>query len=192
MTTMLADSGLTWADVLRTWNELEVPEGWRPEITPGGILTTPPPSGFHSLIADTLHRALVRNLDDNFGVFQSVAVAVRSVGGIFIPDVCVVAREQVPLGTDPVDSNHIVLAVEITSRGNATHDRKRKKWAYAHGGIAQYLLVDTFDEDGPAISLFSHPSDGIYRTTERTPFGQKVTLAAPVATVLDSSLFPSQ
>src|SRR5437868_2575112 len=51
---LLADSGLTWADVLRTWNELTVPEGWRPEITPGGIVMTPPPSGAHNLIADEL------------------------------------------------------------------------------------------------------------------------------------------
>jgi Uma2 family endonuclease len=191
MTSLLADSGLTWADVLRTWNELEVPEGWRPEITPGGIIMTPPPSGAHNLIADTLHRALVRAVDDQFGVFQTVAVAVLSVGGIFVPDLCVVARGHVPLGTEPVDSKDVVLAVEITSRSNAAHDRKRKRWAYAHGGVAQYLLVDAFDEDGAAIYLLSHPSDGMYRTTERTPFGHKVTLAPPVATVLDSELFPS-
>jgi Uma2 family endonuclease len=191
MTSLLADSGLTWADVLRTWNELEVPDGWRPEITPEGIIMTPPPSGAHNLIADTLHRALVRAVDDQFGVFQTIAVAVRSAGGIFVPDLCVVARGQVPLGTEPVDAEHVVLAVQITSRRNAAHDRKRKKWAYAHGGVAQYLLVDGFDEDGPAVYLFSHPSDRVYRTTERTPFGQKVTLAPPVATVLDSGLFPS-
>ena len=95
-----------------------------------------------------------------------------------------------PPGSDPVDSQYVVLAVEITSRGNAQHDRKRKKWAYAHGGIAQYLLVDPFDEDGPAASLFSNPSDGIYLTTERTPLGQKVVLRAPVAAEIDSGLFP--
>jgi Uma2 family endonuclease len=191
MTSLLADSGLTWADVLKTWNELEVPEGWRPEITPEGIIMTPPPGGSHNLIADSLHRALVFAVDDEFGVFQSLAVAVRFVGGIFIPDLCVVARERVPLGTEPVDAAHVALAVEITSRSNAAHDRKRKRWAYAHGGVAQYLLVDAFDEDGPAVYLFSHPSDGMYRTIERTPFGHKVTVAPPVATVLDSGLFPS-
>jgi Uma2 family endonuclease len=190
MTSALADSGLTWADVLRTWNELDVPEGWRPEITPEGILMTPPPSGLHNRIDAVINRALVAALDERFEIYHTLGVAVRSIGGIFIPDLCVAVGANVSNGTEPVDSKHVVLAVEITSPRNASHDRKRKKWAYAHGGIAQYLLVDAFDEDGPAISLFSHPEDGLYRTTERTPFGHKVSLAAPVTTIIDSSLFP--
>lgn len=186
----LLDSGLTWSDVLRTWNELEVPEGWRPEITPGGILMTPPPSGFHNRIDAVVNRALVAAVGERFEVFHTLGVAVRSIGGIFIPDLCVAAGSDVPNGTDPVDSELVVLAVEITSLSNAAHDRKRKKWAYAHGGIAQYLLVDAYDEDGPALFLFSNPAEGVYRNAVRTPFGQKITLAAPVPAVLDSGLFP--
>jgi Uma2 family endonuclease len=192
MTSLLADSGLTWADVLRIWKELDVPEGWRPEITPEGIIMTPPPSGAHNLTAEEVHHALGAAIDRNtFGIFQSLGVAVRSIGGIFIPDICVVARAGVSPGTDPVDSEHVALAVEITSKSNAEHDRKRKKWAYAHGGIAQYLLIDAFDEDGPSVWVFSQPEEGTYRTAVRTPFGKPVRLADPVATVIESTLFPA-
>jgi Uma2 family endonuclease len=191
MTTMLADSGLTWADVLRTWSELEVPEGWRPEITPRGIVMTPPPSGAHNLTAETIHGALKVAVEDSLGVFQTLGVGIPSIGGIFIPDLCVVAREHVPDGTEPVASEYVVLAVEITSRYNAAHDRKRKRWAYAHGAIDQYLLIDAFDEDGPTVSLFSNPAEGVYRNAVRMAFGQIISLAAPVKVDLDSRLFPT-
>lgn len=190
MTSLLADSGLTWADVLRTWNELNVSPGWRPEINPGGIVVAPPPNMTHNRIDAIITRALAVAIDEKFEQYHTLGIAVPSIGGIFIPDLCVAESARVSAGGEPVSAELVVLAVEITSRGNADHDRKYKKWAYAHAGIAQYLLVDAFDEDGPAVSLFSNPADGVYRTTERTPFGHEVTLAAPVATVLDSSSFP--
>jgi len=191
MTTTVSDSDFSWAYVLQTWNELNVPEGWRPEITPEGIFMSPPPVGSHNLIADELHHAVGAVIDrSRFGVFQTQGVAVQSIGGIFVPDLCVASRAEVPSGSDPVGSEHVVLAVEITSRRNAEHDRKRKKWAYAHGRIAQYLLVDAFDDEGPTVSQFTNPVEGVYRNVVRTPFGQKITLLDPVVAVVDSSLFP--
>ena len=151
---------------------------------------TPPPSGSHNLAAATINRALIAAVDDRLEVFQTLGVAVRSIAGVFIPDLCVVERAQVPLGSEPVESEFVVLAVEITSRSNAEHDRKRKKWAYAHGGIAQYLLIDAFDEDGPSISVFSEPEQGVYRRAVRSPFGKPVMLGDPVPIEIDSSLLP--
>jgi Uma2 family endonuclease len=187
----LPDSALTWPDVLRMWHELDVPEGWRPEISPEGIVMTPPPSGLHNLIGAVVNRALVAATGDHLEIFQTLGVAVPSIGGIFIPDLCVVARHQVPPGSDPVAAEHVVLAVEITSPSNARHDRKRKKWAYAHGPVAHYLLIDAFDEDGPSISLFSNPVDGAYRDAIRTAFGQTVKLPPPLELELDTSTFPA-
>lgn len=190
MGSTLAESPYTWADLLQIWNELDVPEGWRPEITPEGIVMSPPPSGFHNLIGETVHQVLRAAVDDSFGVFQTQGVAVPAIGGVFIPDLCVVPRALVPHGSEPVAAEHVALAVEITSRSNARQDRKRKKWAYAHGPVAQYLLIDAYDEDGPTVSLFSNPADAVYRNVTRTSFGQKITLAAPVAVVLDTAQFP--
>jgi hypothetical protein len=33
----------TWESLLRIWRDLDVPEGWRPELTAEGIIVTPPP-----------------------------------------------------------------------------------------------------------------------------------------------------
>jgi Putative restriction endonuclease len=69
--------------------------------------------------------------------------------------------------------------VEITSRSNARYDRTAKKWAYAHGPVPLYLLVDPWDVDGPISTLFSHPLDGDHTTQVSVPFGQPIALPAP-------------
>ncbi len=192
MFNLIEDLDSAWADVLRAWHGLDFSQGWRPEIVAGGIFMTPPPGTTHNLIADELHYAVGSVIDRRrFAVFQSQGVALRSVSGIFIPDLCVVARSQAQPGTGFVDSDHVVLTVEITSMGNADHDRKLKKWAYAHGGVAQYVLVDAFDQAGPSVWVFSQPEDGVYRDAVRTPFGERIALADPVAADIDTSLFPA-
>jgi Uma2 family endonuclease len=82
-----------------------------------------------------------------------------------------------------------VLAVEITSKNNGGHDRKKGCWAYAHGPIPRYLLIDQFDEDGAAESLFAEPLDGVYGKTIRVPFGKPIDIGEPFGTALDTSRF---
>ncbi|MGH3438081.1 MAG: Uma2 family endonuclease [Sciscionella sp.] len=108
MSVALAGATMTWDDVLRTWRELAVLEGWRPELT---------------------------------------------------------------------------------SQGSARHERKKKKWAYAHGGIPQYLLIGRYDEDGPTVSLFTDPAKGAYRQAIRVAFGQPITLDEPFGIELDTNAF---
>jgi Uma2 family endonuclease len=191
VTTVLTNSALTWADVLRTWGEIKAPVGWRPEITPDRVFISPPPSSAHILIAETVDRAFVSALDDDLGVFHALSVGVSSVGGIFMPDLSLIARERVPQDDEPVASEHVVLVVEITSRANADRDRRLKRRAYARGGVAQYLLIDAYDEDGPTVSLFSNPAGGVYRRMVGVAFGQVISLAAPVKVDLDTAPFPT-
>ncbi len=185
-----ADSPLTWGDVLRIWQELEVQEGWRPEITPGAIRIAPPPREGHKLAAAMISRALVEAADESFAVLASQGVAVPSAGGIFMPDLCVV-KNQVPSGPEPIDSVQVAVAVEITYHGTEQADLEWRISAYALGGIAQFLLVDVFDDDGPAVFAFSRPRDGAYRKILRMALGEKIELGDPVPAVIDSSLFPA-
>lgn len=106
-----------------------------------------------------------------------------------MPDVCVVPRSAVPQDASPVPAEDLLLAVEITSPGNAHHDRKQKRWAYAHGHIPQYLLIDRYDEDGPAATLFTDPEDGVYCKASRTPFEQRIGLEPPIDVELDTASF---
>ncbi|HET6504684.1 MAG TPA: Uma2 family endonuclease [Amycolatopsis sp.] len=189
MSTAFTDSPLTWDYLLDTWRGLEVPEGWRPELTVEGIQMTPPPGGAHNLIAARIHRTLLPAVPDGCEVFQTQEVAVRQTGGIYVPDVCVAPIMAIPDGSDPMPAEHVLLAVEITSRSNADHDRKKKRWAYAHGPIPRYLLIDAFDEDGPAVSLFTEPVKGIYSKTVRIPFGEPITIGEPFDIELDTTGF---
>jgi Uma2 family endonuclease len=189
MSVAFVDSALSWDDLLRTWRELEVPDGWRPEVTLEGIHMTPPPGGPHNLIAGTVNRGLMPAIPDGCEIFQTLGVGIRQIGGFFVPDLCVMPRASVPRTADPAPAEHVLLAVEITSRSNAEHDRKTRKWAYAHGGIPQYLLIDPHDEDGPAVSLFSDPADGAYRKACRVAFGQPIALGEPFAITLDTAEF---
>ena len=63
------------------------------------------------------------------------------IGGIEMPDFCVAPRAEIPHNADPVPAERVLLAVEITAKSTARHDRSKKKWAYAHGSIPLYLLI---------------------------------------------------
>lgn len=179
----------TWDDLVRTWCELDVPEGYRPELTIEGIIMTPSPGGPHNLIADLVHRALLPGVPAGYGLFQTQSVGVPQTGGIYIPDFTVALRAALPEDSSPVLAEHILLVAEITSRSNAKHDRAKKKWAYAHGPIPQYLLIDPHDPDGPAASLFSDPVEGVYGKTIRVPFGRSIMLGPPLGIELDTAKF---
>ncbi|WP_222850217.1 Uma2 family endonuclease [Allosaccharopolyspora coralli] len=180
-----------WENLVRTWQELDVPEGWRAEIIEESIVMTPPPDTGHNLIASRVTKALVRAIPDDWEIFQTQGVSVPLRSSVFIPDLVVIPRERVPGGdpAEPTPIEHALLAVEITSRSNADTDRKTKLWSYAHGGVPLYLLVDRFAENGPEVMLYSNPENGIYQDTHRAPFGKPVTLPAPCELTIDSGEF---
>ncbi|WP_236793982.1 Uma2 family endonuclease [Amycolatopsis sp. GM8] len=189
MSTAVVGTSLSWDYLLDTWRELDVPEGWRPELTVEGIHMTPPPGGPHNLIADLVHRALIGGCPDDCGIFQTQGVGIRQIGGIYVPDFCVAPRAAIPHNSDPVPAEHVLLAVEITSKSTARHDRAKKKWAYAHGSIPRYLLIDQLDDEGPAVTLFVEPIDGVYSKTIRVPFGMPIEIGEPFGIELDTSRF---
>lgn len=191
MSAVTHDSWLDWDNLLQTWRELDVPQGWRPEVTNEGIRMVPPPGGWHNLIADDVHRALLGASPEGCGVFQILGVGVPTSSAIFIPDVTVVHRDDVPEDATPVPAEKVRLAAEITSLSNADADRKKKKWCYAHGGIPLYLLIDPHDPHGPSVSLFSDPRDGTYRRVVTVPFGDPISLPDPFSVALETSTFPS-
>lgn len=180
-----------WDGLLQTWRDLDVPEGWRAEITEDGITMTPPPANFHNSIAQCVHRDLVLALPRHLGVYQTLGVAVPAAGRLYIPDVCVMRTADLDDGTE-VTADAVLLAVEIASKRSAKHDRKTKLWGYAHGPVPLYLLIDRFHEDGPAVTLFSEPRDGHYQRSVRVPFGDSIELPEPINLTLDTKDFPTR
>ena len=180
-----------WPALLTTWQELELPAGWRAEIVGNGINMTPPPGNGHNLIADLVHRALARVTPDEWGLYQTLGVSIPLRAKLFAPDLVIVPRFELDSLSDnePVPADRALLVCEITSFGNAKTDRKTMRWGYAHAGVPLYLLIDRFDEDGPAVTLFSDPVGGHYRHVVRVPFGEKISLPEPFGIELDTGGF---
>jgi Uma2 family endonuclease len=153
---------------------------------------TPPPGGPHNIIADDVHWAIRKVCPRDIGVYQTLGVQFPVLGKLYIPDLCVCPVNQVPVDDEhPVTGDAILLAVEITSKDKPDRDRKTKLWAYAHGPVPLYLLIDRFDPNGPTVTLYSEPADGGYRRHTAVPFGESVKLPAPFSIELSTVDFPT-
>ena len=181
----------SWDALLRTWQQLDVPEGWRAEIVEEGIRMTLPPGNGHNVIAGRVHRALLGVISQDWDVYQTLAISVVSMQRLYEPDLVVVPVAELSgrRESEPVPGDRARLAVEIVSRSNARMDRVEKLRAYAIAPVPLYLLIDRFADSGPSVTLFSEPVDGHYRHSEQVPFGAKITVPEPFDLVLDTKEF---
>lgn len=190
-------NGFGWDELVRTWEELDPPEGWKAEIIEGLITLSPAPANKHNSIAWKLQRQLAKAIPDDWGIYQTLAVAVPSRSGLYIPDL-VVAPEAVVDGAlgEMGESEHFIqateveLVVEITSKSTARHDRVSKPAGYAHAEVPLYLLADRWATGGPTFTLYGEPKDGVYRVLQAGKFGDDVHLPAPFDIAIDTSAFP--
>lgn len=190
MSAATIDPQSDWDELLHTWRELDVPDGWRAEIVGEQITVTPPPDQPHNLIADLVHGDLRAGLSRDLGIFQTLGLAIPLLGKLYIPDLAVVPRAEVAKGDGrPILAEQALLVAEITSRSNAEVDRTAKLWGYAHAPVPLYLLIDRFDEAGPAVTVYSEPTSGYYQRIQRLPFGESLSIPEPVALMLDTAEF---
>ncbi|GHF63387.1 Uma2 family endonuclease [Amycolatopsis bartoniae] len=179
-----------WPELLRMWQTLDLPHGWRAEITEGGIAVTPSPDHDHKAIAHLVHKALIKGIPDEWAVYQTHGLRIAGAHKVFIPDL-VVAPEDAPVEADDrlLLSTHALLVVEITSASNPLPDRTTKKDAYASGGVGIYVLIDRWHEPKARVTVFSDPVDGAYQRSTTTPFGETVDLPEPIGLALDTGRF---
>lgn len=83
----------------------------------------------------------------------------------------------------------VLMTVEVTSYDGDTdrRDRQEKPAAYAAAGIPVYLLIDR-DSCTVVVHTNPDPKRGRYNNTRLRPFGETVTLPAPVAITLDTEI----
>ncbi|MFB6615403.1 Uma2 family endonuclease [Streptomyces sp. NPDC056367] len=179
-----------WDDLVRLREATDGPEGCKVEIIEGIVTVAPPPVNDHNLIAEWVQRRLYQAIPDDWGVFQTLNVAVPSRIGLYIPDLAVVPTEAVPEGEDFVPAAAAELLVEVTSRSNAVNDRVSKLNGYAAAGAPLYLLIDPHATGSPTIHLYGEPSDGKYRLLHAGKFGETVHLPEPFDLTLDTFGFP--
>lgn len=87
------------------------------------------------------------------------------------------------------DADGVLMAVEVTSYDADTdrRDRQDKPAAYAAADIPVYLLVD---RDAGTVVVHTNPDAerGCYLDIHRAPFGEQLTLPAPVGIALDTDI----
>ncbi|MEU3978800.1 Uma2 family endonuclease [Streptomyces sp. NPDC026672] len=188
--TVSHDPEQSWDDLVRFWEEMEWPEGGKVEIIEGIVTVSPAPAYRHHVIAARIQRRLYPVIPEDWGVFQTLAIAVPSRLGPLIPDIVVT-----PVGECADMDTHgpaavAELVVEVTSKSNARHDRVSKPAAYATAGIPFYLLVDRWAPEGPSATLYGEPAGDVYRHLRTAKFGEALTIPAPFDVVIDTGEFP--
>ncbi|POX54544.1 Uma2 family endonuclease [Streptomyces sp. Ru72] len=188
--TVSHDPEQSWDELVRFWEEMEWPEGSKVEIIEGIITVSPAPASRHNVIAERIQRRLYSVIPDDWGVFQTLAIAVPSRLGMLIPDLVVAPVPQCAETETHIPAALAELVVEVTSKANARHDRVSKPAAYATAGIPFYLLVDRWAPDGPTATLYGDPKSDVYRPLSTAKFGEAIKLPAPFDLIIDTSEFP--
>ncbi|MFF9752351.1 Uma2 family endonuclease [Streptomyces sp. NPDC014344] len=180
----------SWDDLVRFWGETEWPEGSKVEIIEGIVTVSPAPAYRHNLIAESIQRRLYSVIPLDWGIFQTLAIAVPSRLGMLIPDLVVAPGRDHTESDTHVPAALAELVVEVTPKSNARHDRVSKPAAYAAAGIPLCLLVDAWASDGPTVTLHGEPKGDVHRPLTTVKFGEPITLPAPFDLVIDTAEFP--
>lgn len=183
--------GHEWDDLVRIWEETDAPEGCKVEIIEGTVTVAPAPAKPHNSIAESVQRRLYSVIPEDWGIYQTLAVAVPSRLGMYIPDLVVAPTGEVDGPGHYIPAAAAELVVEITSKSNASNDRIKKLAGYAQATIPLYLLIDRWAPGGPTVTLYGEPKGDVYRVLSACKFGETVKLPAPFDLDIDTSRFPT-
>ncbi|MCT9089455.1 Uma2 family endonuclease [Streptomyces sp. ASQP_92] len=186
------EPGQGWDDLVRLWEGTDAPEGCKVEIIEGVVTLSPTPSNGHNDIAETVQRQLYSVIAADWGIYQTLALALPSRHGMYIPDLVVVPKDALFGDKNHIPADAAELVVEITSQSNAGHDRITKAAGYAQAGIPLHLLIDRWAPGGPTVTLYGEPTGDVYRTLTAGKFGEAVMLPAPFELSIETSLFPGR
>lgn len=182
--------GYGWNELVQVWEQTDAPEGCKVEIIEGIVTVAPPPANKHNATAAKLQRRLYSVLPEDWAICQTQGVAVPDRSSLYIPDLAVVPTAVLETPGNYVQASDLLLAVEITSQGNANHDRVAKVRGYARASVPLYLLLDAWHSGSPTVTLYGEPKDGTYRTLATAEYGEEIYLPSPFDLALDTSVYP--
>ncbi len=177
-------------DMLRTYAQLDLPEGRRAELIGGEIVISPTPTNHHNWIYSELHYLLDRGTPDGWSVTNTTTVALPATDERYTPDLLVCESAVLRSAREwQVAAEDVLLVGEIASMSTVLRDRKNKVQGYGRSLVPLYLLVDPLDGDG-SVTLFAEPDgSGRYRVEHRVLFGEKLALPEPFDLEVDTSVF---
>ncbi|MGF1426299.1 Uma2 family endonuclease [Kitasatospora sp. LaBMicrA B282] len=161
-------------------------EGMRVELINGKLKAKPVPDGDHGRIVQWLTRICIQARPELWVHDQGLKVETYR-GGRARPDGVLAASDAFVGHAEWAPADAVLMVVEITSYDSDTdrRDRREKPRAYAETNIPVYLLID---RDTLEVKVYSEPDGSQYGESVVVPFGEQVTLPAPVAITLDTEL----
>ena len=122
-------AGREWDDLVRMWEQTDGPEGSRVEIVEGLVTVAPRRANSHTSIAELIQRRLYSAIPEDWGIYQTLGVAVPSRSGLYIPDLVVAPEAVLNEPGNYIPAAAAEFVVEITSPSNtggrATTDANR-------------------------------------------------------------------
>ncbi|GAA3746360.1 Uma2 family endonuclease [Salinactinospora qingdaonensis] len=170
-------------------DQLDVPKGYRVEIIGDQIIVSAPPFGRHARIVRELYRALLDIRPGEFGPVEMVTLSPPHLDQRSIPDPVVLPEHVITDDEWVFPVSAALLAVEVTSPGNADNDRVRKLRGYALAGVPLYLFIDIVEE---TVTLFEEPHGQGYDRHTRVAIGSRVKLPEPFSVTLDTTAFAAR
>ncbi|WP_164555658.1 MULTISPECIES: Uma2 family endonuclease [unclassified Streptomyces] len=185
-TTSGTESG-SFEDLLRTLDELDVPDGYKAEIIRGTIVVSPWSKGYYHRVMRQVCRQLEPHLPAGhsigFGPFLYVFPGDERAYG---PDVHAAPDSAFETTSRHLDGEALSFVAELTSPSTRDDDMTDKVETYGKAGVPVYLLLDMQEERA---TVFSMPSAKGYESRDTKPFGEKLAIPAPFDSVLDTTDF---
>jgi Uma2 family endonuclease len=155
-------------DARFTYDDLvQLPEdGMRHEIIDGVHFVTPSPVKRHQRLARRVLVAIDRYLEERPGfgeVFHAPFDTLFSPFDVVVPDVLLVAGDQLDILTEKNVAGAPALVVEVLSPGTKRRDIGVKRQLYDRGGVREYWIVDP---DANAVTIYRRSSDGSFPLLE--------------------------
>ncbi|MHC5703529.1 Uma2 family endonuclease [Streptomyces tirandamycinicus] len=185
------ESGRGWDELVRLREETDAPEGCKVELIEGTVTVSPTPANSHNSVAQRVQRQLYTVIPEDWGVYQTLAVAIPSRLGMFIPDLVVAPEAALDEPGHYIPAAAALLVVEITSKSNANHDRIEKLHGYATAGVPWYLLLDGCHSGLATATLYGQPRSAMYRVLDTVKYGEGLHIPAPFDLTIDTGAFPA-
>lgn len=162
------------------------PETVRLEFINGKLEVKPMPDGDHGAIIMWLLRVCMQQNPELALYPEQGLKAEQYRKGRARPDGALAPLDHFVGQGEWADPDGVLMTVEVTSHARDTdrRDRREKRDGYAAAEIPVYLLVD---RDACALTVYSCPEGGTYRSRTSHGFGDTVLLPDPVGFALETA-----
>ncbi|WP_395572817.1 Uma2 family endonuclease [Streptomyces sp. BK79] len=174
--------------LLKTLDELVVPDGFKAEIIRGSIVMSPWSKGYYQRVMRLVCAQMEPYVPESHLIERAPFLYVFPGNECaYGPDIHVAHERAFETESRHLDGESLSLVAELTSPATRKDDLTDKVGVYAKAGVPVYLILDMQEEQ--AIVYGSPSREGIYEVRFTKPFGEKLSIPDPFGFLLDTTGF---